>query len=293
MEPGRVEKKLRKERRMSSNPQIEIKEWVKEAYGQTAQGKGGCCGPSCCSGEAKDLAERSREIGMQIGYSPEDLAAVPEGANLGLGCGNPVALAELRAGETVLDLGSGAGFDCFLAAQRVGPTGKVIGVDMTPEMIAKARANAEKGGYTNVEFREGDIEALPLEDGSVDTVISNCVLNLVPDKAQAFREMFRVLRPGGRLAVSDIVLLRELPEAIGNHPGVYASCIGGAIAKDEYLRLLRQAGFETVEVVDEIDAGELLTGAPGPVRDLRRGCGLTDATGWASSVKLKAAKPKD
>lgn len=276
---------------MSSNAQTEIKGWVKEAYGQTAEGKGCCCGPSCCSGEAQDLAERSWEIGTQIGYSPEELAAVPEGANLGLGCGNPVALAELRAGETVLDLGSGAGFDCFLAAQRVGPTGRVIGVDMTLEMIAKARANAEKGGYTNVEFREGDIEMLPVDEESVDVVISNCVLNLVPDKAQAFREIFRVLRPGGRLAVSDIVLRRELPEAIRRHPDVYASCIGGAIAKEEYLRLLREAGFEGVEVVDEVDAGELLIGAPGPVSDRLRGFGLTDAAGWASSLRLKAIKP--
>lgn len=270
-----------------------IKEWVKEAYGQTAAGKSCCCGPSCCAGEAKDWAERSREIGRQIGYSPEELAAVPEGANLGLGCGNPVALAELREGETVVDLGSGAGFDCFLAAQRVGPTGRVIGVDMTPEMIAKARSHAEEGGYTNVEFREGDIESLPLEDDSADTVISNCVLNLIPNKAQAFREIFRVLRPGGRLTVSDIVLLRELPEAVRRHPEAYASCIGGAIAKEEYLRLLRQAGFKNIAVEDEVDAGALLSGAPGPVNDLLRELGITDAAGWAASIILKATKPQD
>jgi len=221
---------------MSESTNPTPKEWVREAYGRTAQGKGSCCGPSCCSSDADSLiglSEQAQAIGEKIGYSTEELAAVPEGANLGLGCGNPVALAELQPGQTVLDLGSGAGFDCFLAAQRVGPAGKVVGVDMTPEMLARARVNAETGGYANVEFREGDIESLPVEDASVDVVISNCVLNLVPDKEKAFREIFRVLRPGGYLAVSDIVLLRDLPDEIRNHTGVYASCIGGAIGKDE------------------------------------------------------------
>jgi len=279
---------------MNQTPKEDVKAWVRDAYAKTAAGKGSCCGPSCCSAEGNSLtalAERADEIGRQLGYSATDLAAVPEGANLGLGCGNPVALAELQPGQTVLDLGSGAGFDCFLAAQRVGPTGKVIAVDMTQEMLARARANAQKGGYANVEFREGDIEALPLDDASVDVVISNCVLNLVPDKAKAFGEIARVLRPGGHLAVSDIVLTRELPQAIREHPGVYASCIGGAIVKAEYLRLLQEAGFASVEVVDEVDAGGLLTCAPGPVSDLLREHGLTDAQGWALSVKLKAARP--
>jgi len=275
----------------STNPTL--KEWVREEYGRTAQGKGSCCGPSCCSSNADSLiglSEQVQAIGEKIGYSTEELAAVPEGANLGLGCGNPVALAELQPGQTVLDLGCGAGLDCFLAARRVGPTGQVIGVDMTPEMLARARANAETGGYSNVEFREGDIEALPVEDASVDVVISNCVLNLVPDKEKAFREIFRVLRPGGYLAVSDIVLLRDLPDEIRNHPGVYASCIGGAIGKDEYLALLRSAGFSAVEVVDEVEAGKLLTCAPGPVSDLLREQGLADANGWAASITVKGRK---
>lgn len=269
------------------------RKWVREAYGAVAKGKGSCCGPSCCDskgGSLMGLAERGRDIGQTLGYSEEDLDSVPEGANLGLGCGNPVALAELREGETVVDLGSGAGLDCFLAAQRVGPTGKVIGVDMTPEMMAKARENAVKGGYANVEFRLGEIEALPIADSSVDTVISNCVLNLVPDKAKAFGEIFRVLKPGGKLAISDIVLTQDLPEALRHNPSVYSSCIGGAIRKDEYLRLLGQAGFPAVEVVDEVDAGELLASAPGPVSDFLRDPGISDVSGWLLSVRLRATK---
>jgi ubiquinone/menaquinone biosynthesis C-methylase UbiE len=177
--------------------------------------------------------------------------SVPDGANLGLGCGNPIALASLVEGETVLDLGSGAGFDCFLAANNVGPRGKVIGVDMTPEMLARARENAERGGYRNVEFRLGEIESLPAADSSVDVIISNCVINLSPDKKRVFAEAFRVLKPGGRLMVSDIVLLKELPDFIRNSVAAYVGCISGALLKNEYLDTITRAGFQEVQVLDE------------------------------------------
>jgi arsenite methyltransferase len=219
----------------------EPKEWVRERYGAIAAQTqdGACCGErSCCGGGAAAVAER-------IGYTKGDLAAVPEGANLGLGCGNPLALAGITPGETVLDLGSGAGFDAFLAAPRVGPTGRVIGVDMTPEMVAQARAN---------------VEALPVADASVDLVISNCVLNLVPDKMQAFREIARVLKPGGRIAMSDIVLDAPLPEALKASKGAYCSCISGAIAREEYLAKLAAAGLQDVRVVSVTDAAALVAG---------------------------------
>jgi SAM-dependent methyltransferase len=186
-----------------------------------------------------------------MGYTEEELNVVPEGANLGLGCGNPVALASLKEGETVLDLGSGAGFDCFLASSKVGRRGKIIGVDMTPEMVEKARDNARKGNYTNVEFRLGEIENLPVGDHSVDAVISNCVINLSPNKMRVFIETFRVLKPGGRLMISDIVLLKELPDFIKNSIQAYVGCVSGAMLKDEYLKAVREAGFEDVKIVDE------------------------------------------
>jgi ubiquinone/menaquinone biosynthesis C-methylase UbiE len=186
-----------------------------------------------------------------IGYTEEEMNDVPEGANLGLGCGNPTAFATLKEGERVLDLGSGAGFDCFLAAKKVGKTGKVIGVDMTPEMLDKARANAKRGKYTNVEFRLGEIENLPVADKSVDVIISNCVINLAPDKKRVFEEAYRVLAPKGRLMVSDIVLLKPLPESVQKSVEAYVGCIAGAEIKDKYLELLRKAGFAEVKVLDE------------------------------------------
>jgi len=222
-----------------------IKKIVQEGYGKIArQERSGCgCGGGCCG---------SADAAGKIGYSGEDLASVPEGANLGLGCGNPVALASIHEGETVLDLGSGAGFDSFLAAARVGDSGRVIGVDMTPDMIARARKNAEKSGYANVEFRPGEIDCLPVEDNSVDLVISNCVINLAPDKSKVFSEAFRVLKPGGRLMVSDIVVLKELPELIRNSAEGYVACISGALAKDEYLNSIRKAGFSDITVHGEM-----------------------------------------
>lgn len=223
----------------------EIKKAVREGYAQVAKQGSSCCSSMCC-GTAKP-----KEISKKVGYSDEELQAVPSGSNLGLGCGNPTALASIKEGETVLDLGSGAGFDCFLASKRVGPNGRVIGVDMTGEMVERARANALKGGYKNVEFRHGEIEKLPVDDSTADLIISNCVINLVPDKGKAFKEAFRVLKPGGRLMVSDIVLLKELPEAVKNSVEAYIGCVSGAFMKDKYLDAIRSAGFQDVNVVDE------------------------------------------
>jgi ubiquinone/menaquinone biosynthesis C-methylase UbiE len=225
-----------------------IKKKVREGYAKIAKQETSCCGSiEVCCGKANS----PEVISKTIGYTEEQLQSVPEGANLGLGCGNPTAIASLQPGEVVLDLGSGAGFDCFLAANKIGPTGKVIGVDMTPEMLHKARENAKKAGYTNVEFRRGEIEELPVENASVDVVISNCVINLSPDKKKVFEETFRVLKSGGRLAVSDIVLLKDLPEKIKNSVEAYVGCISGAILKDRYLQLLKDAGFIDVTVTDE------------------------------------------
>mgnify|MGYP000869521055 CR=1 FL=1 len=224
----------------------EIHEEVRKRYGQVAVTRSGCCGTSCCGGD-----DTAAVLSTKLGYSEEDVTTVPDGANLGLGCGNPVALAAMQPGETVLDLGSGAGFDCFLAARKVGPEGRVIGVDMTPEMLARARKNAETGGYANVEFREGTIEALPVEDASVDVVISNCVINLSPDKDQVFREIHRVLKPGGRVYVSDLVLKRRLPWFLRRSMALYAACVAGALQREDYLSRMRTSGLLEVRVLSE------------------------------------------
>ena len=226
----------------------DIRKVVREGYAKVVKQGSSCCtpAPSCCGG-----TELIQDISKKIGYTDVELEAVPEGANLGLGCGNPVALASLKQGETVLDLGAGAGFDCFLAAGRVGDGGRVIGVDMTPEMLEKARENARKGNYSNVEFRLGEIEHLPVADNSVDAVISNCVINLSPDKKGVFAEAFRVLRTGGRLMVSDIVLVKELPDFIKNSIEAYIGCVSGAMLKDEYLKAVREAGFQDVKIMGE------------------------------------------
>ena len=220
-----------------------IKELVRERYSQIASPEQqSCCSScSCCGTSPLSQAEA-------IGYSAEDLEHVPEEAILGLGCGNPTALTELKTGEVVLDLGSGAGIDAFLSANKVGPTGRVIGVDMTEEMVDKAKGIAKSYGYHNVEFRLGEIEELPVDDKSVDVIISNCVINLSPDKSKVFRESYRVLKPGGRLIVSDIVAERTLPDEIKNDPDAWATCIAGALEQQEYLRKMKKAGFDDVEV---------------------------------------------
>jgi len=225
----------------------EAKKAVREGYAKIAREQSSCCGSSnsCCGSASADT------ISKQIGYSDDDISSVPEGANLGLGCGNPLAIALLKQGEIVIDLGSGAGFDCFLAAKNVGRNGRVIGVDMTPDMLDKARDNALKGGYENVEFRLGEIENLPVADNSADIIISNCVINLSTDKARVFKEAFRILKPGGRISVSDIVLTKELPEIIINSVSAYIGCLSGAMLKDGYLKTIKDAGFTNIRVTDE------------------------------------------
>ena len=226
----------------------DIRKAVRERYARSAKQGSSCCAPaSSCCGSA-GVAQKNSE---SIGYSEAELKAIPEGADLGLGCGNPVALASLREGEVVLDLGSGAGIDCFLAAERVGEDGRVIGIDMTTEMLERARENASKGNYENVEFRLGEIENLPVADNSVDVVISNCVINLSPDKGRVFKEAFRALKPGGRLMVSDIVLLKELPDSIRMSIEAYVHCLAGALIKDEYIGAIKLAGFQEIRVIDE------------------------------------------
>jgi len=233
---------------MTTESNEKIRETVRQGYAKVVKTGSGCCGPksSCCGGTSS-----VKTISKKIGYAEEDMQNVPEGANLGLGCGNPIAIASLKEGETVLDLGSGAGFDCFLAANKVGPAGKVIGVDMTAEMVEKAKKNAQKGHYANVEFRLGEIERLPVDGNSVDVVISNCVINLVPDKSDAFKEAYRVLKPGGRLMVSDVVLLKSLPKSIQNSVEAYIGCLSGAMMKDNYLQVISKAGFKNVKVLEE------------------------------------------
>jgi arsenite methyltransferase len=223
----------------------DIRTAVREHYGAIAEKGSSCCGGTGCCGDTGTM-----EL-SELGYTERDAASIPEGANLGLGCGNPVALGEPKPGETVLDLGSGAGIDAFLAAREVGPAGRVIGVDMTPAMVDRARANAAANGYTNVEFRLGEIEHLPVDNDTVDLIVSNCVVNLSTEKDQVFREAFRALRPGGRMLVSDLVLERPLPEETRHSIEAYVGCIAGASLREEYLRLIREAGFQDVEVVRE------------------------------------------
>ena len=234
--------------------QEEIKKVVREGYAKIATQspiQSSCCGPAaspCCG-----ISNQAQNISKAIGYSDDEINAVPEGSNLGLGCGNPTALASIKEGETVIDLGSGAGFDCFLAAKKVGKTGKVIGIDMTTEMIDRARENARKDNYSreNIEFRLGEIENLPVADNTANLIISNCVINLSPDKERVFKEAFRVLKPGGRLMISDIVLFQPLPDSIKNSIDAYVGCVSGALLKDEYLRIIEEAGFQDVEVIQE------------------------------------------
>jgi SAM-dependent methyltransferase len=255
----------------------DVRGMVREKYGAVAEGRSGVAG--CCSGPSDAAA-----VLTQVGYGAEDAAAIPDGANLGLGCGNPVAFAELAPGETVLDLGSGGGIDCFLASRRVGPTGRVIGVDMTPAMVERARDTARREGFTNVQFRLGEIESLPVADASVDAIVSNCVVNLSPDKPQVFREALRVLRPGGRALLSDLVLLRPLSPELQKNVELYAGCVSGAALKDDYLAMLREAGFEQVEVLSE---GTYTVGSEG----FAPGSPERDAFDAVASVKVRAVKP--
>jgi len=236
---------------MEINNTGDIRLAVRKRYGQLAKRynlcRCGLIGTSCCSSPSTS----TQNLSEAIGYSKEQIKSVPEGANMGLGCGNPIAHASLMKGDTVLDLGSGAGFDCFLAAQAVGENGKVIGIDMTPEMVAKAQENARKGGYSNVEFRLGEIEKLPVDDKSIDVILSNCVINLSPDKEKIFAEAFRVLKPGGKIMISDIVLLAPLPESLKSSLEAYVGCVAGAALKDEYLSAIKNAGLINVKVVEE------------------------------------------
>jgi len=251
------------------SPAEELREAVRERYSSLARDTRSCCsgstdGCGCSSGCCASSGPGSS--GSPLGYSSADLALVPPGANLGLGCGNPTALLELRPGEVVLDLGSGGGIDCFVAAHRVGPSGRVIGVDMTAEMIRRARGQAERAGMRNLEFRLGEIEHLPVADASIDVVISNCVVNLVPDAAEVYREAFRVLRPGGRLAVADVVASRPIPEEIRTDPARWASCSAGARTPDEVTATLRGAGF--VEISVEMQAPDPTPESPQSQADL-------------------------
>ena len=251
---------------MNTTNSDQIRQAVRENYGQIAESASSCCDTSSC---CTPTAQQPQLLSLQLGYSRQDLVAVPEGASLGLGCGNPQAIANLESGEIVLDLGSGAGLDCFLAARQVGPSGRVIGVDMTAQMITKARANAKHDGYENVEFRLSEIEHLPVADASVDVIISNCVINLSPDKADVFSEAFRALRPGGRLAVSDIVAFAKIPDEVRNDTALLSSCISGAEEVGVIERLLHDAGFEQVVVAPKEESKIFMADwAPGaPITD--------------------------
>ncbi|MFW9894881.1 MAG: arsenite methyltransferase [Candidatus Thorarchaeota archaeon] len=310
-----------------------IRQIVRERYAQVAVGRqeaASCCGSStptetptvsCCgsSTSTENLntsacsssacspitlpAEKAEEFidkySSKLGYTEEDLKSVPKGANLALGCGNPTAHASIKEGETVLDLGAGGGLDCFIAANKVGKSGKVIGVDMTPQMIDKARENARKGNYENIEFRLGEIENLPVANDTVDLIISNCVINLSPSKERVFNEAFRVLKPGGRMMISDIVLLKELPDLIKENKDAYVGCISGAIMKNKYLGLIKKAGFKDVEIMEEstfstIDfllddpvIKEALEEQGRSIEDLKN----LDEFITNSSIKVKAIKP--
>ena len=235
---------------MNEGKADETRKVVREHYAKVSKGETGCA-PGCCAPMPSDQSR-------MLGYSADDLGAVPEGADMGLGCGNPSAIASLRPGETVLDLGAGGGFDCFLAARAVGPAGKVIGVDMTPDMVTLARANARKVNATNVEFRLGEIEHLPVADGSVDVILSNCVINLSPEKQAVFDEAFRVLRTGGRLAISDVVSIAPIPEAIRNEAGAVCGCIGGAAALEDVKAMLIKAGFKSIEITVSPNSAQIV-----------------------------------
>jgi SAM-dependent methyltransferase len=261
---------------MNEQNNDEIRGAVREHYGSVAKDdSSGCCAPGCCGARA--------DASLKLGYTEADLAAVPDGANMGLGCGNPQAIAALRPGETVLDLGAGGGFDCFLAAKQVGETGRVIGVDMTADMVSKARANAAKLGAKNVEFRLGEIEYLPVADNTVDVILSNCVINLSPDKGAVFRDAFRVLRAGGRLAISDVVTTAEMPQFLQDQVAAFTGCIAGAASVETIQQLLRSAGFQDIHVEVKPESREF-------IRDWMP---ATGAENYVASASIQAIKPRE
>jgi arsenite methyltransferase len=255
---------------------------VRERYSEIARTSSSCCGPSSGGKET---------VSISLGYDAKALESVPEEANLGLGCGVPIDFLALKPGETVLDLGSGPGLDAFLAAQRVGTTGHVIGVDMTPEMLERARANAAKMGVEQVEFREGRLESLPVEDGTVDAVTSNCVINLVPDKEVVFREIARVLKPGGRLVISDILLDGRLPEAIEQDIYAYVGCVSGAMERKAYFDKVESAGLGSVEILKDVDYGKSIA-EQGERLFAASGAKPEDVIGKVRSVTFRAVKPR-
>ncbi len=256
---------------------------VRENYGRIAREGGSCCGPTCCSPDAKAEPAGARPATAErLGYNSQEIQRVPDEANLGLGCGNPHLNAELKAGETVLDLGSGAGFDCFIAARAVGPTGRVIGVDMTPEMISRARRIADGNESTNIEFRLGEIEHLPVATASVDVIISNCVINLSPDKPAAYREAFRVLKPGGRLTIADIVRTGPMPDAVRDNPDMLSGCVSGAEEPDMLRAILTEAGFVDITLTPTNSSADLL-------RDWFPGKAMEE---YVTSAVLRARKPE-
>jgi ubiquinone/menaquinone biosynthesis C-methylase UbiE len=264
---------------------------VREGYARIARADGFCCGPKSCCGTSAS----AHDVARAVGYSDEELSSLPEGSNMGLSCGNPTAMASLEEGEVVLDLGSGGGLDCFIAARRVGPGGRAIGVDMTPEMISKARANAEafrrETGLGNVEFRLGEIEHLPVPDASVDIVLSNCVINLSPDKEQVWREAARVLKAGGRVSVSDIALLQPLPEAVRSSVEALVGCVAGAVLVDETRRMVAEAGLVNVELETDSSYVDQMAGS---LEALFRDVGLPEGArpgDFVTSLKVTARKP--
>ena len=271
-----------------------IRQAVRDRYGKIANANtqapgasvmGSCCGDSgkaapCCGGEADVTSD---QMSILMGYSQQDLTGVPDGANMGLGCGNPVALASLEAGQTVVDLGSGGGFDCFLAAKQVGDTGRVIGIDMTPDMLSKARANAEKIQAENVEFRLGEIEHLPVADNSADIIMSNCVINLSPDKPGVYRDAYRILKPGGRLAISDIIATEPLPEEIQQNLALVSACVGGAATIDDTRAMLAEAGFIDIKIKPKDESRKLISEWTGGDRK--------NAGDYVVSAYIEATKP--
>ena len=260
-----------------------IRQQVRADYTQVARASdaGDCCGEtsSCCG--VSDDVQINTLISVRLGYSQEDLVAVPDGADMGLGCGNPRAIASLRDGEVVVDLGSGGGFDCFLAAAEVGEHGQVIGIDMTPDMLSKARRNADKGGYRNTEFRLGEIEHLPVADATADVIISNCVINLSPDKPQVFRETFRILKPGGRLGISDVVATAELPAEMKNDPQLHSGCMAGASMIHDLAAMIEAAGFTAIAIKPKDESRAF-------IRDWAPGRGVED---YVVSATIEAVKP--